>query len=263
MDPTEQIMEYQRREYILLSRMAQRQRGMRKLQLEANEAVEAFSETQKDSLRGASVDPVINIELAMLRQQIREKDQEIAKLKEETHSAQFQPNSIQGQKLLQKCSHLLDENAEFGRQLGEERMQVLRIQLTAERQRRLQLRQRIAEYDRHAEQVDGENERMQKKIAELGQSLKAVRGEIDHIKKDIDEFKLGSKRPRTDEERRKHRERHAVRAAAAAGAAPANVTSAAPASAAVQMSEPTTGAVAEPSRKKHRKGSKDKNRAIE
>ena len=73
--------------------------------------------------------------------------------------------------MLQKCSHLLDENAEFGRQLGEERMQVLRIQLTAERQRRLQLRQRIAEYDRHAEQVDGENERMQK----LPSSAKASR----------------------------------------------------------------------------------------
>merc|ERR1711920_416917 len=103
-----------------------------------------FEDTQKDSLRGANVDPAVNIEIAMLRQRLREKDQEIARLKEESHNAQFQPNSIQGQKLLQKCAHLLEENSELGRQLGEERIQVLRIQLTAERTKRVQLKQRTA-----------------------------------------------------------------------------------------------------------------------
>merc|ERR1712048_989114 len=143
---------------------------------------------------GAYVDPAVNIEIAMLRQRIREKDQEIARLKEESHNAQFQPNSIQGQKLISKCTHLLEENSELGRQLGEEKMQVLRIQLTAERRKRIQLRQRIAGFDQLAEQVDAENERMQKKIADLGQDLKETRAEIDQHKKDIEDFRSGAKR---------------------------------------------------------------------
>ena len=122
---------------------------------------------------------MVNIEIAMLRQKLREKDQEIAKLKEESHSAQFVPASIQGQKLFQKCAHLLDENAELARTLGEEKIQILRIQMTAERRKRLQLRQRIAEFDQHAEIVDAENEQMQKKIADLGQTLKETRAQID------------------------------------------------------------------------------------
>ncbi|CAE8640589.1 unnamed protein product [Polarella glacialis] len=114
----------------------------------------------------------------------------------------FQPNSIQGKKLLDKCSHLLEENSEIARHLGEERMQVMRIQLTAERTKRVQLRQRIAEFDRHAEQIDAENERMQKKIADLGSSLKETRAEIDRNKKDIEDFRSsGSKRKRPDGEK--------------------------------------------------------------
>mmetsp|Transcript_31537 Transcript_31537/g.90438 ORF Transcript_31537/g.90438 Transcript_31537/m.90438 type:complete len:227 (+) Transcript_31537:91-771(+) len=200
-DLTEHIMEYQRREYALLSRMAQREREMRRLRQQAGEAVHSFEDTQKDSLRGAYVDPTVNIEIAMLRQRLKEKDQEIARLKEESHNAQFQPSSIQGQKLLSKCAHLLEENSELARQLGEERMQVLRIQLTAERKKRAQLKQRIAEFDRHAEQVDAENERMQKKIADLGQNLQDVRAEIDRHKKDIEDFRSGAKRKKDKAEK--------------------------------------------------------------
>merc|ERR1711870_76448 len=102
-----------------------------------------------------------------LRQCLKTKEDEINRLKEANRTAELQPNSIQGQKLLRKCAHLLEENSELGRQLGEERMQVLRIQMTAERKKRVQLKQRLAEFDRHAEQVDAENERMQTKIGEL------------------------------------------------------------------------------------------------
>ncbi|CAK0824645.1 unnamed protein product [Prorocentrum cordatum] len=178
--------------------MARRERDMRSLKQQAAEAVHSFEDRQKDSLRGAYVDPAVNVELAMLWQCLQGKDKEIARLKEESSNAQFQPNSIQGQKLLQKCKHLLEENSELGRQLGEERVQMLRIQLTVERRKRLQLRQRIGEFDQHAEQVDAENERMQRKIAELGQQLKETRAEIDRHKKDIEEFRSGTKRKRED-----------------------------------------------------------------
>mmetsp|Transcript_82834 Transcript_82834/g.210836 ORF Transcript_82834/g.210836 Transcript_82834/m.210836 type:complete len:278 (-) Transcript_82834:97-930(-) len=214
-DLTETIMEYQRREFALLSNMAQREREMKSLRQQANEAVDAFEDMQKDSLRGAFVDPVVNIEVAMLRQQLREKDENIKKLKEEAQNSQFQPNSIQGQKLLRKCAHLLDENSELGRQLGEERMQVLRIQLTAERTRRAQLKRRAGEFDRRAEQIDAENEAMNQKITELGQQLKTVRAEIDQNKKDIEEWRSGgaTKRKRSDEEKQARAAEKAAKAA--------------------------------------------------
>lgn len=193
---TERIMEFQRREYALLSTMAQREREMRKLQQQASEAANAFEDTQKDSLRGAFVDPAVNLELAMLRQRLRDKDQEASKLREECNAAQFQPNSIQGQKLLQKCAHLLEENAELARTLGEDRLQALRIQITAERTKRLQLRTRISEFERWAEKVDAENEGMQKKIADVGNSMREERAKVEALKKELEDIRSGVKRKR-------------------------------------------------------------------
>merc|ERR1719350_773113 len=195
-DHPERIMEYQRREFVLLSKMSQRWREIRKLRQQANEAVHSFEDTQKDSLQGAFVDPLVNLELAMLRQRLKDKDQEIDRLKEQSLSAAFHPNSIQGQKLLKKCAELLEENSDLARQLGEEWMQVLRIQLSSERAKRVQLRQRIAEFDRRAHQIDAENEQMQKRISTLGQQLCDTRAEIDMMKKDIEETKAGVKRRR-------------------------------------------------------------------
>mmetsp|Transcript_15924 Transcript_15924/g.37560 ORF Transcript_15924/g.37560 Transcript_15924/m.37560 type:complete len:260 (+) Transcript_15924:83-862(+) len=186
-DQMETIMDYQRREFVLLSRMAQRGREMQKLRQQANEAVNSFDDTRKDSLRGAYLDPAVNSELVMLRQLLRDQDKEIEKLREENHNAPFHPTSIQGQKLLQKCAHLLEENSELGRQLGEEWLQTLRIQIAAERQKRVQLKRRIAEFEQEGEQIDAENERMQKRIAGLGQELKDARTEIDRMKKEIEE----------------------------------------------------------------------------
>lgn len=253
-DLTELIMEYQRREYALLSRMAQRQREMRRLRLQAAEAVHAYEDTQKDSLRGALVDPVINIEVAMLRQRLQEKDKEVARLKDEAQTAQFQPGSIQGQKLLRKCAHLQEENSELGRQLGEEKMQVLRIQMAAERKRRVQLRQRVADFDRQAEQVDAENERMQKKIAELGQTLKVTRAEIDQYKKDIEDFRSGGGTKRRREGKDKA-ERAAEKVGTVASPVPPGATVGGlpspivPAPAPVSVQESSVGEAAVPSKK--------------
>eukprot|EP00439_Symbiodinium_sp_Y106_P016491 s2356_g2.t1 len=195
-DITERIMEFQRREYAMLSRLAQREREMTKLGQECAEAFYAFDDNRKDSLRGGYVDPAVNIEITLLRQRLREKDQEISQVREELQNAQFQPNSIQGKKLLDKCQHLMEENAEIARQLSEEKMQVLRIQLAAERRKRLQLRQRSAFLDRYAEQADQENERMEKKITDLGQSLKETRAEIEKQKKEMEEGKSAKRKQR-------------------------------------------------------------------
>merc|ERR1719326_2136969 len=101
-------MEYQRREYALLSQTARREREMRSHRRRAGEAAQSFEDTRKDSLHNACVDPAVNVEIAMLRQRLKEKDLELDRLKEETQSATFHPNSIQGQKLLRKCAHLLE-----------------------------------------------------------------------------------------------------------------------------------------------------------
>mmetsp|Transcript_13848 Transcript_13848/g.24117 ORF Transcript_13848/g.24117 Transcript_13848/m.24117 type:complete len:219 (+) Transcript_13848:3-659(+) len=196
-------MEFQRREYLLLSMMAQREREMRKLRQQANEAVNSFEDTRKDSLRDALVDPTVNIEIAMLRQRLREKDQEIERLKEETSKSSFQPQSIQGQKLLRKCIHLEEENSELGRQLGEEWMQKLRIQMAVERKKRQQLQQRSAEFDSHCEQIDSENEKMQKRIADLGAQLRDTKADIEKVKKEVEELKSGVKRKKGDDKKEK------------------------------------------------------------
>jgi len=193
-DMTEKVMELQRREYAFLSRFAQRERDMRKLGQECAEAFHAFDDNRKDSLKGAYVDPSVNLEIGLMRQRLRMKDQEIAQVREELQNAQYQPNSMQGKKLLDKCNHLQEENAEIARQLSEEKLQVLRIQLCAERRKRLQLRQRSAQLEQHAVKVEEDNEKMTKKITELGQSLKETRAEVERYKKEIEDMKFGKKR---------------------------------------------------------------------
>lgn len=192
-DLTDRIMEYQRREHVLLARMARGEREMRGLRRQASEAAHSFKDTRKDSLKDAAVDPVVNVEIATLRQRIEVQSAEIERLRQELRNAAFHPNRIQGQKLLTKCAHLVEENAELGRQLGEERLQTLRIQLSAERKRKLQLDQRIAAFDGMAEQIDAENEKMQTRIADLGQTLKDCRADVDKCKADIEELKAGNR----------------------------------------------------------------------
>mmetsp|Transcript_80565 Transcript_80565/g.125523 ORF Transcript_80565/g.125523 Transcript_80565/m.125523 type:complete len:227 (-) Transcript_80565:53-733(-) len=191
-DLTDKIMEHQRREYMLLSKMAQREREMRRLCQQANEAVNSFEDTRKDSLRDAFVDPAVNIEIAMLRQRLKEKDQEIERLKEESRRSVFQPQSIQGQKLLRKCADLLEENAELGRQLGEEWVQTLRIQMAVERKKKQQLQQRIVQCNEHAELIDNENEKLQQRIASLGQQLKDTRDLTERHRKETEELRSGT-----------------------------------------------------------------------
>lgn len=191
-DVQDKIMEHQRREYMFLSKMAQREREMRRLCQQANEAVNNFEDTRKDSLRDAFVDPAVNVEIAMLRQRLKEKDSEIERLKEETQRTAFTPQTIQGQKLLRKCADLLEENAELGRQLGEEWVQTLRIQMAVERKKKSQLQQRIAEFDEHAMILDGENEKLQQRIATLGQQLKQTRDDTERQRKETEELKSGT-----------------------------------------------------------------------
>lgn len=211
-DATDRIMEYQRREYAFLSQTARREREMKGLRRKAGEAAHSFRDMQKDSLEDALVDPAVNLEIALLRQRLEEKDKELVRLKEESQNSSFQPNSIQGKKLLNKCTHLLEENSELGRQLAEEQMQNLSIQMQVERKKRQQLKLRISELDRHAEQIDGENERMQTKIAELGKGLKAAKAEIEQLRKEIDNYNEpggGTKRKKDGDEAPTGAEMHA------------------------------------------------------
>lgn len=200
MDLTEKIMEHQKREYLLLTRVAQREREMEKLRQRANESVNAFEETQADSLQNAKVDPSVNIEIATLQQRLRDKDLDIERLKEESQSATFHPNSIMGQKLIKKCTSLLEENSELGKQLGEERVQSLKIQIGFERKKGEQLRERLAMFNRRAEAVDTENERLQTKIAELGSQLKNTKAEAERLNKEIEDVKSGKKRSKKEGE---------------------------------------------------------------
>merc|ERR1719456_2186911 len=99
-----------------------------------------------------------------------------------------------GQKLIKKCTKLLEENSELGKQLGEERVQSLKIQISFERKKGEQLRERLAMFNRRAESVDTENERLQTKIAELGSQLKDAKAEAEKLKKEIEDIKTGKKR---------------------------------------------------------------------
>lgn len=190
-DLAEQILEKQRREYMLLSKLAETERKMQTLRNQANMDISAFEEKclARGSLQRHKVDPVVLLELAGLQQRSAEKSKEIEKLQGEVQTTMFDPRSINGQKLLKRCRHLLDENQELAKQLGEELLQDCKILVLAEEAKHKELKNTLAKLSERAEVVDAENEKMQEKIAALGRQCRERRTECDELIEQIDNAK--------------------------------------------------------------------------
>eukprot|EP00397_Hematodinium_sp_SG-2012_P064082 GEMP01089824.1.p1 GENE.GEMP01089824.1~~GEMP01089824.1.p1 ORF type:complete len:192 (+),score=50.26 GEMP01089824.1:44-619(+) len=161
------------REYCYLAKLSELDRCLLREKQIASEIQAAFEDsTSKTSLRQGLVDPVVNMEILLLRQKLREKEQKIESLQDEINSSSFDPKSISGQKLMKKCRALLEENQDLGRQLAEEKFQDLTVLLKAEKKKCEQLKEKLKESTEFCSVLDDENEKLQLAYQQLLEKLK-------------------------------------------------------------------------------------------
>jgi len=193
------------REYCYLARLSELERELHRERKTSSEIQAAFDDSRgKASLRLALVDPVVNMEILLLREKLRQKEEKIESLQDEISSSSFDPKSICGQKLMKKCRALLEENQDLGRQLAEEKFQDLTVLVKTEKKKVEQLREKMREQSEFCSVLDDENEKLQCAYQLLQQKLKAA--EADNVALRT-RFELREKEREKEKEKERDKER--------------------------------------------------------
>jgi len=175
------------REHCYLAKLVEQERLMLKEREIAAEAITAFDDRrERASLRQGLVDPAVNMEIMLLRQKLREKEQKIEVLQDEVNSTTFDPKSVSGQKIMKKTRQLLEENQDLGRQLAEEKFQDLTVLIKTEKKRGEQLKEKLRESQAFCAVLDEENEKLQSAVVQAGKKILAQAAEINELRKLID-----------------------------------------------------------------------------
>merc|ERR1719277_2038922 len=166
------------------------------------------------------------MEVLLLRQKVRERDQQIDKLREELEANRFDQKQPGGQALMRKCKALLTENRELGQEIREERIAELRVAYQAEQRLNEELREKCGEASEFCKELVNENDKLQGTISKVAGRLRDARNELQVLQKERAEAKA---------ERRKLK---AAKEAAAAAATPGSGEAAPVAAAAAQPEQP-------------------------
>jgi len=183
------INEYKARERIYFAGLLGQAAETGQLRQMAADVLSAYGDVSKAGIRGALAYPTANMEVLLLRQKLRKKDQQITQLKEELEANRFDQRLPDGQALMKKCKALLTENRELGEEIREERIAELRVALRAERGQNAQLYQKVQEASEFCKELSEENEKLQGTIARVAGRLRESRTELEVLVKERAEAK--------------------------------------------------------------------------
>ncbi len=133
------------------------------------------------------VDPTVNMEIKFLRQKLLDQGQQIHDLRDQLN-ATFDVKSSAGQKLVKKCTHLLEENQELGKQLAQDRTQDFQVLLDAERKKTDEAKDRLREQLEFNQVLDAENEKMQNTLTQLVRKVRDLASERDDLAAQLKEL---------------------------------------------------------------------------
>lgn len=263
------IEEYQARERVYRAGLLEQDAQVNQLRRMSSDIVAAYGDVSRAAIRGALADPTQNMEVLLLRQKAREKDEQIKQLREELEANRFDQQAPAGQALMKKCRALLEENRELGEQIREEKNAELRAALQDEQKLTADLQDKLMESVEFMKELQQENEKLQGTMSRVAGRLREARAELVEVRKERAEAKSKKKR---EKEQQKAAGASAVApaptpspAAAAAAAAAEGAMEAAMNAAASAASAPAPRAVlttaaeaAEKPEKKRKKSEKDK-----
>lgn len=215
-DGERNVEEYRIRESIYHSGLVSQESEMTQLRGLTSEILGAYGDASRAALRGALSDGASNMEVLMLRQLARAKEERITQLKEQIEANQFNQHLPAGLALMQKCKALLSENRELGDQIREERLADLRTALQSEQRTNSELLAKCVEAADFCKELTQENDKLQGTISKVAGRLRQARNEFEQLKRERHDAKAKRKKD-------KQIKAEMAQVAAAAAAATGNV----------------------------------------
>jgi len=215
-DGERNVEEYRIRESIYHSGLVSQESEMTQLRGLTSEILGAYGDASRAALRGGLSDGASNMEVLMLRQLARAKEERITQLKEQIEANQFNQHLPAGLALMQKCKALLSENRELGDQIREERLADLRTALQSEQRTNSELLAKCVEAADFCKELTQENDKLQGTISKVAGRLRQARNEFEQLKRERHEAKAKRKKD-------KQIKAEMAQVAAAAAAATGNV----------------------------------------
>jgi len=183
------IEEYRARERVYLAGLMEKEADMVRLRAMAADVLDAYGDRSRAAVRGALSFPTANMEVSVLRQKIRDRDQQIVELQEELEANRFDQHLPAGQALMRKCKALLTENRELGEEMGEDRLSEMRAAVQAEQRQNTQLYQKVNEAAEFCKELSDENLKLQGTIARLAGMLREATAEKSQLERERAEAK--------------------------------------------------------------------------
>lgn len=188
------VEDYKARERIYLAGLVGQEAEMNSLRRMASDVLGAYGDVSRAGVRGGLVDPTANMEVLLLRQKLREKEQQISQLREELQANRFDQRMPEGQAVMSKCKALLAENRELGDNIREDRLVELRAGLRSEKLQNEQLLHKLNEAASFCKELQQENDTLQGTISKVAFRLREARDELAVVSKTRAEVKAKKKK---------------------------------------------------------------------
>ncbi|XP_063707940.1 pre-mRNA-splicing regulator female-lethal(2)D [Culicoides brevitarsis] len=177
----QQNVDAQRRERLLMRRLATKEQEMQDYMLQISE-YKALQAPGTTALRNALLDPAVNVLFQKLKQELQATKAKLEETQNELSAWKFTPDSNTGKRLMAKCRLLYQENEELGKMTSNGRLAKLEADLACHKSLCDEVKKSQSEMDDFLQEIDEDVEGMQSTILFLQQELKAVRADNDRLK---------------------------------------------------------------------------------
>lgn len=141
-----------------------------------------------NSLRNILIDPCINLEIKELRHKIYEITKKCNIAEEKLQGCNFDAQSIAGQRLINKCKKLQEENYELGKTIEENNLQSLSIQITKLKQHIVFYKNELRVLKELNADIDEDNELLSQQLSEITKKYTLLSEEKMELQKNNDEL---------------------------------------------------------------------------
>ncbi|CBZ51514.1 conserved hypothetical protein [Neospora caninum Liverpool] len=178
------ISEHKKREHLQLSLIASLEAQLAETRANVT-AYRACHDVVNNRLRTAVLDPAVSMEIKTLRQKLFDTETLFRRAKEQLAAQNFSGQSVMGQRLINKCKTLQEENNELGRSLAETHLQPLTIEVAGLKKHVAFLRGELRQLRELNSDMDRDNETMALQLQELSTTVAGVTAERDQLQQEV------------------------------------------------------------------------------
>ncbi|XP_059052603.1 pre-mRNA-splicing regulator female-lethal(2)D-like isoform X2 [Achroia grisella] len=173
---TQQYAESQRREKVLVRRLAAKEQ---EIQDYVSQIAELKSSNANLNGRPTLLDPAVNVLILRLKQELISTKAKLEETQNELSAWKFTPDSNTGKKLMAKCRLLHQENEDLGRMTSSGRIAKLEGDLALQKSLSEEVKKSQSEMDEFIQELDEDVEGMQSTVLFLQQELRASHATVN------------------------------------------------------------------------------------